>query len=109
MPISQSPLAHSDIQAVMDRALANGRGCRILCNDYGGAHGLRQRFYTVRKLDRKRNKEIYPIEDPRHYQSIYDSLIVYPAGPGEDDPPDAFYCVIEVSSADRLNDRVEDI
>lgn len=111
MPPSSSTLAHADIQAVMDRALSNGRGCRIGCANIGEAYGLRQRFYTLRKQDREANKKIFEPEDPRWGRSVYDSLIIYPAGGdvGNGDPPNSIYCVIEVSSAERLEERVEDI
>ena len=109
MPPSNSTLAHADIQAVMDRALASERGCRIRCLSEGEAYSLRQRFYTMRKLDRQFNYEIYPVDDPRHRQSVYDALTIYPAGPSEDDPPGTVWCVIEKSTANRLDDRVEDL
>ena len=109
MPPTNSTLAHADIQAVMDRALANGRGCRVRCKDLGEAYSMRQRFYTARKLDREHNKRIYLPEDPRHRQSVYDALIVYPAAANEDDPSDSIWCVIETSTPNRLDERVEDL
>lgn len=105
MPPSNSPLAHADIQAVMDRALSNGRGCRVACSSVGEAYSLRQRFYTLRKGDRENSQKIFEPEDPRYGRSVYDSLIVYPA----QDEEGGVLCVIEVSSAARLEERVEDL
>ena len=105
MPPSRSPLAHADIQAIMDRALGNGKGCNILCRDVGEANSLRQRFYTCRIIDREKNAKIFPPEDPRWGRSVYDALTIYPSlnDRGE------VCCTIEVSSAERLEERVEDL
>lgn len=105
MPVSSSPLAHRDIRAAMDRALAGGRGVRIACSSLGEAYNLRQRFYTTRKHDRDQSRQIYEPDDPGYDRTPYDALIVYPAT-GEDD---VIYCVIEVSSAERLNERIQDL
>lgn len=93
----------------MDRALENNRGCRVAIRDIGEGYSLRQRFYTLRKNDRARNEQIFESDDPRFGRSIYDALTIYVAGPNEEDPPDSLYCVIEVSSEDRLMERVEDL
>ena len=109
MPPSANPLAHSDIRAVMDRALENNRGCRVAVRDIGEGYSLRQRFYTLRKLDRANAQRIFEIDDPRYGRSIYDKLSVYIAGPNEDDPEDSIWCVVEVASEERLLARVEDL
>lgn len=109
MPPSHSPLAHQDIRAVMDRALENGRGCRVAIASIGEGYSLRQRFYTLRKSDRERAEKLFPNDDPRWGRSVYDALTIYVAGPNEDDPDDSLFCVIEVASEDRLMERVEDL
>lgn len=105
MTVSMSPLAHADVRAVMDRALSNGRGVKIACVDIGEANSLRQRIYTMRKIDREANTKTYPEDDPRFGRSPYDALVVYPAL----DADDSTCLVIEVSTAERLNERVEDL
>ena len=105
MTISESPLAHADIKAVLDRALANGRGVKIACASIGEARNLVQRCYTFRKIDRKSNRDIYSLDDPRYGVSVYDQLSCYPAEEADGSP----CCVIEVLSPDRLNERVQDL
>lgn len=104
MPPSTSPLAYRDIQACMDRALGNNKGIKIACSDFSEAHSLRQRFYTARKIDRELNCKIFTPDHPNYARSIYDSLIVYPA-----DDNGSPCLIIEVSTEDKLNSRVEDL
>lgn len=105
MPASTSILAHKDIQAALDRALANGRGVRIACpNGIGEAYNLRQRCYTLRQLDRRENAKIYPEDDPLYNRSVYDSLTITPAQANG-----TVYLVIEVSTPERLESRMEDL
>ena len=104
MPPNSSTLAHQDIRAAMDRALENGRGVRISCDTPGDVYNLRQRFYTVRRLDRADNAKTYDTDHPLYGRSVYDTLIVYPASEGN-----TIYCVIEVSTPDRLEERIEDL
>jgi predicted nucleic acid-binding protein len=89
----------------MDRALSNGRGCNVACSSEGEAYSLRQRIYTVRKLDRDASQRIFEPDDPRYGRSVYDALIVYPAMNDRGE----IVCTIEVSSAERLEERVEDL
>lgn len=109
MSVSTNPLALADVRAVMDRALETGRGCRLAIASIGEGYSLRQRMYTMRKGERAEAKKIYELDDPRWGRSIYDSISIYVAGPNEDDPEDALFLVLEVSSPDRLMHRVEDI
>lgn len=109
MPVSTSPLAHKDIQAIMDRALSNGRGCRVSIDSPGQGYSLRQRFYTMRLLDREANTKLFEPDDPRFGRSVYDALTVYIAAGNDEDPPDSLYLMIEVSSEERYQSRVEDL
>jgi hypothetical protein len=104
MPPSNSLLAHRDVQAALDRALANGRGVRIRVESAGHATNLRQRCYKVRELDRRENAKIFPHDNPMHGRSVYDALTMTPA---EDDG--TVYLVIEVSSPERLEEVMEDL
>lgn len=105
MPPNPSPLAHKDVQKAMDRALANGRGIRIRCASYGEANALRQRMYTMRKADRRENARIYDHTDPLHGRSVYDSLICTPM----QDVHGVVHLVVEVSTPERLESRIEDL
>lgn len=109
MPVSSSPLAHRDIQAIMDRALSNGRGCRIQIANPGEGYSLRQRFYTMRLGDRAANCKVFDPEDPRYGRSVYDALTVYIASGNDEDPPESLYLMLEVSTEERLAARVEDL
>lgn len=77
MTISHSPLAYEDCYAVLDKALADPQGVRVLMRDWNAAYFFRMRCHNARKIDRKKNKEIY--EDkahPLHGCSEYDRLII---------------------------------
>jgi hypothetical protein len=72
--INRSPNAFTDVVEAFDRALNAPRGIRIACGTYGQAIRLRQRFNYYRKLDRARNRDTYPPDNPLHGVSVYDSL-----------------------------------
>lgn len=104
MPPNTSPLAHRDIAGALDRALANGRGIRLRCEDHGMAVTLRQKAYTFRKIDKRESKRIYDSDHPLYNASPYDALVMTPRQhDGE------WYLYIEVSRAERLADIMEDL
>ncbi len=105
MPPNVSPLAHKDIEECLNRALANGRGIRVFCGDYGTANALRQKAYTLRKLDRSENRKIYDPDHPSYNRSPYDALVLTPrqAADGE------WFLYIEVSSPEKLQHVIEDL
>lgn len=102
--INKSINAFSDVEAAFERALAAPKGIRIPCKSHGSAVGLRQRFNYYRKLDRLKNIEVYPPDDPRHGLTIYDSLElrIPPKGAA-----DEHILYIEPRSVDNLT--IEDI
>lgn len=104
MPPSTSPLAHRDIAGALDRALANGRGVRLRCEDYGMAVTLRQKAYTFRKIDKRESKRIYDSDNPLYNASPYDALVMTPR-----EHDGEWYLYIEVSRAERLADIMEDL
>lgn len=106
MPPNNSVLAYRDLQEVADRAISNGRGVRVSCSTLGEAHVLRSRLYKMRELDRKENKKIYSDPDHAlHGRSIYDPLILTPSQSEEGQ----IYLVVEVSTAERLEERIEEL
>jgi hypothetical protein len=105
MPPSASPLAHKDIEATLDRALANGKGVRIFCGDQATATGLRQRVYTLRKLDRRSSLRVYTPDDPMYGKSAYDAVICTPRV----DTNEEWWLYIEVASPERLAEVTEDL
>lgn len=74
MPMATTPGSYEDIRLALDRALESPNGVRITAESPGAAVHLRQRFYTFRKMEQKRSKEIYPIGNPHHGTSAYDVL-----------------------------------
>lgn len=105
MPPSESTLSYNDVRAVCDRALANGRGLNITCNDLSEAHSLRFRIYAMRNLDRAANSRTYAADHPMHGKSVYDQLMLTPRQKEDDS-----YCLtILVSSPEALEERIEEL
>ena len=77
MSLNKSLTAYPDIQANMDRALASEKGIKITFTDPKDTKRYLQRANFFRKLQRDKNKLLYP--DPGHqyhHESIYDALII---------------------------------
>lgn len=109
MSASNSPLAYADIRHLADRALANGRGVMLRCHDLGESISQRTRFYKMRDLDRRANKRTYPDPDhPMHGTSVYDTLVLSPCQE-ERDGEQVVFLAFEVSSAERLAERIEEL
>jgi len=105
MPPNNSVLAYRDLQEVADRAIANGRGVRVSCSTLGEAHVLRARLYKMRDLDRREPRKVYDPEHALHGRSVYDPLILTPS----QDEKGQIFLVVEVSSAERLDGRIEEL
>lgn len=68
-----------DAQKVhLERALNNGthKGVTLNFDSPKQAIAYRIRCYNLRKLDRTLNAQIYPVGDPLHNKSTYDTLIL---------------------------------
>ena len=76
MPYNTSITSYVDIRAVLDKALASEKGVQLRFADEKTAMTFRGRVHTLRYLDRKENKRIYPEGDPMHGRSVYDPLMV---------------------------------
>lgn len=74
MVTATSRLSFQDCFALMDGALAAAKGTRIKFLDYGSAWQMRLRLHAARRIDRRDNAKIYPIEHPLHGHSIYDEI-----------------------------------
>ena len=74
MTISKSRGSYTDCMDIMDQALEDDRGIRIAQRDFDSANFLRMRVHMARSLDRKTNREIYPVDDFKHNTSVYDPL-----------------------------------
>lgn len=106
MPPSNSALAHRDVRELADRALANGRGILVRVDSLGEAKSLASRVYKMRNLDRRENCRIYPDpEHPMHNASAYDALILTPSV----QESGQFVLAIEVSTSERLEERIEEL
>lgn len=105
MPPNNSAIAYRDLQEVADRAIANGRGVRVSCSTLGEAHVLRSRLYKMRDLDRKSNRKIYAEDHELHGRSVYDPLLLTPM----QDEKGQIFLVVEVSSVERLEERIEEL
>jgi hypothetical protein len=104
MPTSNSPLAYGDVQAIMDRALANDRGVRVACRDVGEANNLRNKCYNLRAIDRRESRHVFKPEDRMFGRSVYDQLSFTPM-----QDAGRVFLVVEVTNEERLQARVEDL
>jgi hypothetical protein len=75
MTISESRLAYEDCYDVMQRALEKNSGVRVGFDNFGEATFYRMRMNQARQLDRRFNRERYPIAHPMHGRSEYDALM----------------------------------
>lgn len=74
---NRSPKAFSDVADLLERAINSEKGVRIPLSSRSAAITLRARANYYRKLDRVRNKDIYPMRDhPMHGNSTYDALVL---------------------------------
>lgn len=80
MTVSNSPLSYDDCYTVMTSAIADPNGLRLRMADQDAALYFRMRCHQARKIDRDKNKETYPKNDPTyghlHGTSEYDRLVL---------------------------------
>ena len=77
MAYNTSITSYVDIRGVLDRALASEKGVLLRFADEKAAMTFTGRVHSLRHLDRKENKKIYPAEDhPMHGRSAYDPLMI---------------------------------
>lgn len=76
MTVPTSPAAYTSEYAVMTAALLDPVGVRLRMNDMDAAVYYRLRCHTARQIDRKRNAETFEKEDPRHFSSEFDRLVL---------------------------------
>jgi len=102
---NKSGKAFGDVEEVLERAVASPKGIRIPCSSRSAAITLRARANYFRKLDRARNRDIYPDRThPMHGASAYDLFVlrIPPKGSAEE-----HVLYIEPHSAENLT--IEDI
>jgi hypothetical protein len=76
MSYPNSHMAYTDCFEVMDRALADEKGVRLLMADRTAAEYQRTRINYARKMNRRQNEKIYSDpEHPLHGASAYDKLV----------------------------------
>lgn len=76
MTVSNSLYAYEDCFGVLDAALADEKGLRMRFDTPSAAVYFRLRCHYARKLDREKNKEVYPKTDLRHGMSQYDKVTI---------------------------------
>ena len=76
MTTNTSPLAYDDCYLMFDRARTSRNGIRIGVASEGNGMNLFTRLNYARRLERQRNKEVYPSDSPLHGVSDYDTLVV---------------------------------
>lgn len=74
MPLATDSRAYEDIRPYFEKALASEKGIRVELPTKGQAVNLRQRLYTLRKLDRIASTDTFDIGDERYGVSPYDLL-----------------------------------
>jgi hypothetical protein len=102
MPLSNSPMAYTDIRTAMDRALQSDKGIRVKIGEAGKAIHFRQKCYKLRLLDRKNSLNIYPKDHPMHGVSAYDSLVITVV-------PEIGEVLIQRTDPDNFTDMIEEI
>lgn len=75
MSYNTSITSYLDIRAALDRALESEKGVRLRFTDEKAAITFKGRWHTLRYLDRKENKKIYPEDHPLWGRSVYDVLM----------------------------------
>ena len=68
--------AYTDCKELFDAAMADPKGARAQVGDQGAAMNMRTRLHYFRRLDREANEKIYPVDNPMHGTSIYDTFVV---------------------------------
>ena len=81
MAYNTSLFSYPDIRSVLDRALASEKGVLLRFPDEKAAITFKARVHTLRYLDRKENKKIYPPDDLMFGRSAYDPLMVKTKAP----------------------------
>lgn len=76
MGYNTSITSYPDIRAALDKALESEKGVRLRFPDAKAAMTFKGRVHSLRYLDRRENRKIYPLGDPMHGHSVYDPLMV---------------------------------
>lgn len=76
MTLPDSLLAFSDCVDIFERAMDDGRGCRVRCKDWDAASYLRLRLHKARALDRRKNQLAYEPGHQLHGASPFDEYVV---------------------------------
>lgn len=83
MSLSESLLSYQDCLEAMDQALADSQGGRVRFPDRSAALHFRSRCHYARKLHRRKNAQVYPVDHPQHGASHYDELVLREQPDGE--------------------------
>lgn len=81
MAYNTSITSYVDIRSALDRALESEKGVRLRFADDKAAMTFAGRVHSLRFLDRKENKKIYPEDHPMWGRSVYDPLMVKKEAP----------------------------
>lgn len=73
---SSSRLAYQDCYDLLDRALENPRGIRVLMDGNINPSYMRARLHNARQVDRDDNAKTYPPEHVLFGRSTYDQLVI---------------------------------
>jgi hypothetical protein len=84
MATSTSRLSYDDAFTVMDEAIADPKGARVMFDNHGQATYFKMRLHSARQIDRNDNKQIFAEGEKLYGRSVYDTLVVRVRGPDED-------------------------
>jgi hypothetical protein len=76
MTTSTSRMSFLDCQDIFDKALADGKGVRVLFETEGSANHFIGRMHRFRELDRIDNASSFDLGHPLHGKSVYDQCVV---------------------------------
>lgn len=74
MSISKSRGAYGDCRDLFDRASEDPKGCRVYIGKQGYARHYVMRLHMAREIDRKDNKQMYPLGHPMYGASPWDKF-----------------------------------
>ena len=74
MPVSNSPLAYSDVKALLDRALETERGLRVQSESKAAAWRLVMRLNKFRVIERDALRRVLDPDHPLYGTCEYDQL-----------------------------------
>lgn len=103
MVMHNSRLAYIDCYEIMERAMANGKGCRVKFKDLNECFSFRSRMHYARRVNREDNAKVYGPDEPLHGRSAFDRLIIS-ISPTDDG---GGYVYVKVSATENL--IVEDL